>query len=623
MMVQDFPDTELPMVKTGADAIRAYVRKLPETAGVYRMLDEKGEVLYVGKAKALKRRVASYTQIARLPLRLKRMVAQTRSMEFVHTHTEVEALLLESNLIKKLKPRFNILLRDDKSFPYILITTDHDFPQITKHRGAKKPKGEYFGPFASTGNVNRTIAALQRAFLLRNCTDNNFATRQRPCLQYHIKRCTAPCVGLVSKEEYAQQIKEVLEFLSGESRAVQERFVRQMQDASAALDFETAAKYRDRIRALTSIQSAQDINVEGVKDADVMAISQTGGRSCIQVFFFRAGQNYGNHSYFPRHQDGEEPARILGVFMAQFYENKPVPKEIYISQEIEEKALLEDALSFKSGHKVVITSPARGTKKRLIDFALKNAQQALLRHNAETAGQARLLDGVAELFGLDARPQRIEVYDNSHISGTNMVGGMIVAGADGFIKSAYRKFNIREAMASDDFGMMREVLMRRFQRALKDGIEDDDADWPDVLLIDGGVGQYNAVREVLEECGVTDRVTMVAISKGPDRNAGREKFYIEGNMGFQLPVNDPVLHYLQRLRDEAHRFAIGAHRTRRKAAISASPLDDVPGIGARRKKALLLHFGSARAVADAGVVDLLKVEGISEAVAQKIYDHFH
>lgn len=624
-MTQDLhlPDADLPMIKTGADAIRAYALELPETAGVYRMLDEKGEVLYVGKAKALKRRVTSYTQISRLPLRLKRMVAQTRSMEFVHTHTEVEALLLESNLIKKLKPRFNILLRDDKSFPYILITTDHDFPQITKHRGAKKRKGEYFGPFASTGNVNRTIAALQRAFLLRNCTDNNFATRQRPCLQYHIKRCTAPCVGLVSKEEYAQQIREVLEFLSGESRAVQERFVQQMQQASAALDFETAAKYRDRIRALTSIQSAQDINVEGVKDADVMAISQAGGRSCIQVFFFRAGQNYGNHSYFPRHQDGEEPARIMGVFMAQFYENKPVPKEIYVSQEIEEKSLLEEALSFKSGHRVVITSPARGTKKRLIDFALKNAQQALLRHNAETAGQARLLDGVAELFGLDGRPQRIEVYDNSHISGTNMVGGMIVAGPDGFIKSAYRKFNIRQALASDDFGMMREVLMRRFQRALKDGVEDGDADWPDLLLIDGGVGQYNAVREVLEECGVEGRVTMVAISKGPDRNAGREKFYIEGNMGFQLPVNDPVLHYLQRLRDEAHRFAIGAHRTRRKAAISASPLDDVQGIGARRKKALLLYFGSARAVAEAGVADLLKVEGISEAVAQKIYDHFH
>jgi len=616
-------ETDAPIVRAGVETIRSYVRKLPETAGVYRMLDEKGEVLYVGKAKALKRRVSSYTQISRLPLRLKRMVALTRSMEFVHTHTEVEALLLESNLIKKLKPRFNILLRDDKSFPYILITTDHDFPQITKHRGAKKIKGEYFGPFASAGNVNRTVAALQRAFLLRNCTDSNFATRQRPCLQYHIKRCTAPCVGLVSQQEYSEQIREVLDFMSGESRAVQEHFVNRMQEASAALDFETAAKYRDRIRALTSIQSTQDINVEGVKDADVLALAQIGGRSCVQVFFFRAGQNYGNHSYFPRYQEGEDARDILGEFVAQFYENKPVPKNIYVSQSVAEQKLLEEALSYKAGHTIKISSPSRGNKKRLIDFALKNATQALLRHNTESAGQARLLDGVAELFGMDARPNRIEVYDNSHISGTNMVGAMIVAGADGFIKNAYRKFNIREALASDDFGMMREVLMRRFQRALKEGVEEGDADWPDLLLIDGGVGQYNAVKETLEECGVLDRVTLVAISKGPDRNAGREKFYIEGNMGFQLPINDPVLHYLQRLRDEAHRFAIGAHRTRRKAAMTASPLDEVPGVGGQRKKALLLHFGSARAVAEAGIADLLKVEGISEAFARKIYDHFH
>lgn len=622
-MSEDPYNTHTPLIKSGVETIRGYVRDLPETAGVYRMLDEKGDVLYVGKAKALKRRVNSYTQISKLPSRLKRMVAQTRAMEFVHTHTEVEALLLESNLIKKLKPRFNILLRDDKSFPYILITTDHEFPQITKHRGTKRLGGEYFGPFASAGNVNKTIAALQRAFLLRNCTDSNFATRKRPCLQYHIKRCTAPCVGLVTQAEYQQQITEVLAFLSGQSRAVQERFIQTMQEASAALDFETAAKYRDRIRALSSIQSQQDINVEGIKDADVMAMVQAGGRTCIQVFFFRAGQNYGNHSYFPKHQNDEEPESILSGFIAQFYENKLVPKMIIVSQAIEEHDLLEEALSFKSDQKIQIITPTRGTKRRVVDFALKNAEQALMRHNSETAGQVRLLDGVATLFGMENRPQRIEVYDNSHISGTNMVGGMIVATPDGFHKNAYRKFNIRSAIAADDFGMMREVLMRRFQRALKEGAEEGDADWPDLLLIDGGVGQYNAVKEVLEECGVFDRVTMVAISKGPDRNAGREKFYIEGRMGFQLPENDPVLHYLQRLRDEAHRFAIGAHRTRRKSAISASPLDDISGIGSSRKKALLLHFGSAKAVAGAGVADLLKVDGISASVAQKIYDHFH
>lgn len=615
--------TEITSVQAGVNTIKNYVRKLPETAGVYRMLSEDDEVLYVGKAKALKRRVNSYTLVSKLPMRLKRMVALTRKMEFVHTETEVEALLLESNLIKKLKPRFNILLRDDKSFPYILITTDHDFPQITKHRGAKKRKGEYFGPFASAGNVNRTIAALQRAFMLRNCTDSNFANRKRPCLQYHIKRCTAPCVDLVTKEEYAEQLTEVLEFLSGEGQSIRERFSGKMQAASDDMNFEEAAKYRDRIRALSSIQSSQDINVEGVRDADVMALVQEGGKTCVQVFFFRAGQNYGNHSYFPRHQEGEEAAHILSVFMAQFYENKPVPREIFTSHAILEKELLEEALSLKNKYKVKISKPSRGTRKRLVDFALKNSEAALKRKLSETAGQEKLLDGVAELFGLDGRPSRIEVYDNSHISGTNMVGAMIVAGLDGFQKNAYRKLNIKEAKASDDFGMMREVITRRFQRALKEGQDAESESWPDILLIDGGIGQYNAVKDVLEECGVWDQVTMVAISKGPDRNAGREKFYIEGDMGFQMPINDPVLHYLQRLRDEAHRFAIGAHRTRRKNEITGSPLDAVEGIGAKRKKALLLHFGSAKAVAGAGVQDLMRVEGISQAVAQKIYDHFH
>ncbi|MFN3701188.1 MAG: excinuclease ABC subunit UvrC [Alphaproteobacteria bacterium] len=609
-------------LQAGVDTIKGYVRNLPETAGVYRMLGEGGEVLYVGKAKALKRRVSSYTQLSKLPLRLQRMVALTRAMEFVHTHTEIEALLLESNLIKKLKPRFNILLRDDKSFPYIMITTDHDFPQITKHRGAKRRKGEYFGPFASTGNVARTIAALQRAFLLRNCTDGNFATRQRPCLQYHIKRCTAPCVGYVTREEYAEQIAHVLRFLAGESRAVQDNFVHIMQEASANMDYEKAAQYRDRIKALASIQAAQDINVEGIKDADVFGLVQEGGKTCIQVFFFRAGQNYGNYSYFPRHQEDETPQRILGVFLAQFYENKPVPKEIIVSCAVEEKALIEAALSYKTGVKIIIHAPQRGTRRKLVEFALRNAEQALKRYHAEALGQGKLLDGVAALFALDQRPERIEVYDNSHISGTNMVGAMIVAGAEGFIKSAYRKFNIRQAEAADDYGMMREVISRRFRSALEDE-QAQGADWPDLMLIDGGLGQFNAVKDVLEECGVLERVRLVAISKGPDRHAGREKFFMEERKGFQLPENDPVLHYLQRLRDEAHRFAIGAHRSRRAKEISGSPLDEIAGIGAKRKKALLLYFGSAKAVSQAAIADLLKVEGISEAVARKIYDHFH
>lgn len=615
-------DDQTSSLQSGVETIRAYMKDLPETAGVYRMLNEKDEVLYVGKAKALKRRVNSYTQVDKLPVRLQRMVAQTRKMEFVHTHTEVEALLLESNLIKKLKPRYNILLRDDKSFPYILIT-NHDFPQITKHRGAKTIGGEYFGPFASAGNVNRTITMLQRAFLLRNCTDSNFASRKRPCLQYHIKRCTAPCVGLVSKQEYAVQIREVMEFFSGQNRNLQQRFSDKMQNASADMNYELAAEYRDRIRALAALQSTQDINVEGLKDADIIALTQQNGRSCIQVFFFRAGQNYGNNAYFPRHAEDEPVERIISVFMAQFYENKPVPKEIVTSHTPEEKELLEEAFSYKNGQKVAIQSPQRGTRRRLVEFALRNAEEALKRSLIEQNSQGRLLDGVAELFGMDARPERIEVYDNSHISGTNMVGGMIVAGPEGFMKNAYRKFNIQQAGASDDFGMMREVLERRFGRAMKEGKSKGDPDWPDLLLIDGGLGQYNAVKDVLEECGVLDDVTLVAISKGPDRNAGREKFHMEGRGTFQLPIDDPVLHYLQRLRDEAHRFAIGAHRTRRKNDQTRSSLDTVPGIGATRKKALLLYFGSAKAVEDAGLLDLQKVEGISASIAQKIYDHFH
>lgn len=599
---------------------------LSETPGVYRMLSDAGDVLYVGKAKSLKKRVLSYTLISKLPMRLKRMVAETVDMEFVHTHTETEALLLESNLIKKLEPRYNVLLRDDKSFPYILISQDHDFPRITKHRGAQKAKGKYFGPFASAGSVNRTINALQRAFMIRNCTDSYFSARSRPCLQYHIKRCTAPCVDKISKEDYAEQIDEALTYLNGDSRAVQNRFAKAMEAASESLDFETAARYRDRIKAMTIIQAHQDINVSNLKNADVMGLYMREGRACIQVFFFRGGQNFGNKAYFPKHDSEDPPEYILTSFMMQFYENKPVPPEIVVSHNVQEKDLLEEALSQKrekEGGVVKITKPQRGTRMRLIDFVLNNARDALSRHVLEKAGEEKMLGQVAELFGMENLPKRIEIYDNSHISGTNMVGAMVVAGVDGFRKNAYRKFNIRTADAGDDYAMMREVMERRFGRALRENVDREGGDWPDLLLIDGGLGQFTAVKNVLEELGLWEDLTIVAISKGPDRHAGREKFVMEGRSSFQLPVNDPVLHYLQRLRDEAHRFAIGAHRTRRKNDLSKSPLDQISGIGAKRKKALLLHFGSAKAVARAGLNDLQKVEGVSKAMAENIYNFFH
>ncbi len=649
-------EREISSVQTGVSVIRGALSKLSGNPGVYRMLDVKGAALYVGKAKSLKKRVSSYTNIGKLPLRLQRMVALTRSMEFVETHTEAEALLLESNLIKKLKPRYNVLLRDDKSFPYILITGDHDFPLVTKHRGAKKPKGSYYGPFAGAGDVNRTIATLQRAFLLRNCSNAVFDGRSRPCLQYHIKRCTAPCVGKVSRDEYAAQVAEARDFLEGKSKAVQERMAARMQAASDAQEYELAAGYRDRVKALSFVSARQDINVEGLGDVDVIALAQEGGRSCVQVFFFRAGRNYGNRAYFPRHDAEEAPEVILSAFIAQFYENKPVPREVIVSVEPEERALLEEA------HKVKISCPMRGKRKRLAGFVENNAAAALERQQAERASEAKLLEGVAELFGLDEKPGRIEGYDNSHISGTNMVGAMIVAGTEGFEKNAYRKFNIKRAGQADDYGMMREVLERRFRKALtknnppslREGVRGrvsnadqsvdtvnphlnpppqgggdsflsdiGGEDWPDVLLIDGGQGQFNAAKEVLEECGIFEALSLVAIAKGQDRHAGREKFFMEGRAPFQLPVNDPVLHYLQRLRDEAHRFAIGTHRARRQKQITSSPLDEIAGVGAKRKKALLHYFGSAKAVAQAGVADLEKVEGISKAVAQKIYDHFH
>ncbi len=620
------PETPGPLssLETGRALIRQNAGTLAETPGVYRMLGDHDEVLYVGKARALKRRVLSYTQVDRLPVRLQRMVALTRRMEFVQTKTEVEALLLESNLIKTLKPRFNILLRDDKSFPYILLTGDHDFPQVLRHRGAKTRKGEYFGPFASAGAVNRTIQTLQRIFMLRNCTDSYFAARKRPCLQYHIKRCTAPCVGYVTKEAYAEQITLAMQFLSGESRMIQDVFAAEMQKASAAMDYETAAAFRDKIQALTYIQSGQDINMQGIKDMDVIALAREGSKSCIQVFFIRGGQNFGNHAYFPRHDEDRSDEAILAAFLAQFYENKPIPREIIISQTPEECELILEALTFRKGSALTINAPSRGNKARLMQFAMNNAKGALARHNAEHAGMHENLTRLQKLFGLEDTPERIEVYDNSHISGTQKVAAMIVAGAEGFNKSAYRKFNIKTTETGDDFAMMREAMQRRFTRAIKERDEDNnDENWPDLVLIDGGVGQLNAAREVLEELGLENEINLVAISKGPDRHAGREKFHRHGQPPFQLPERDAALHFLQRLRDEAHRFAIGAHRAKRTKAIADSPLEEVAGIGATRKKALLLHFGSGKAVTNASVEDLMKVSGISRAMAQKIYDHFH
>lgn len=608
-------EENLSTIDIGVKTIKDYLKLLPLKPGVYRMISEDDEVLYVGKAKALKKRVASYTHFDRLPHRLQTMVSLTRQMEFITTHTEAEALLLEANLIKKLKPRFNILLRDDKSFPYILLRADHDYPQLVKHRGKKKPKGTYFGPFPSAGDVNRTLSILQKVFLIRNCTDNVFHGRSRPCLQYHIKRCTAPCVGLVSKEEYADQVSGAQSFMEGKSRDVQDQLTQSMQDASDATKYEEAAQYRNRIRALTSIQAKHDINLD-IGEADVIAIVQEKGVSCVQVFFYRGGRNLGNRSYFPRHSKDDELPDILSAFMAQFYQNKSVPRQIVINQDIIEKELFENALGEKVSHKVHVLYPQRGKFKRAVSFVQDNARQALERHMALSETRMALRRGVADLFSLDDAPSRIEVYDNSHISGTDMVGAMVVEGEDGFEKNAYRKFNIRDAKEADDYGMMREVLSRRF----KHGLESES--WPDLILIDGGAGQLSASKEALQELGVWENLTVVAIAKGPDRDAGREKFFVDGQIMFQLPVNDPVLHYLQRLRDEAHRFAIGAHRTKRHQKISTSPLDNVPGIGRKRKKALLLHFGSAKAVSAAGVDDLAKVDGVSQALAQKIYNYF-
>ncbi|MCH2273887.1 excinuclease ABC subunit UvrC [Thalassospira xiamenensis] len=607
----------------GVEAIKHALKTMPGSAGVYRMIDDKDRVLYVGKAKNLKKRVVAYTRLMQLPIRIARMVAQTVRMEIITTHTEAEALLLESNLIKKLKPRYNILLRDDKSFPYILITEDHDYPRIVKHRGARAKDGSCFGPFASAWAVNNTINHLQRAFLLRSCTDAVFANRSRPCLLYQIKRCSAPCVDRIAKAEYDGLVDICRDFLTGRSQKILKQLETDMLAASERMDFEQAAMYRDRIRALSQIRSHQDINLEGVEEADVIALHHEGGQSCVQVFFFRSGSNYGNRSYFPRHEQGAEIPEILSAFVGQFYADKPAPKQVLLSHEIEGQELVETALSINNNRKITLQVPKRGGRRKLVEHAMNNAKDALGRRMAESASQRKLLEDLADKLELDGTPERIEVYDNSHIQGTNMVGGMIVAGPEGFMKSAYRKFNIKGDIApGDDFAMMREVLTRRFARAQKEDPDRENGTWPDLCLIDGGLGQLGVAREVLEDLGIED-VMLVGVAKGVDRNAGKEVLHIPGKPPVRLDMQDPVLYFIQRLRDEAHRWAIGTHRAKRSKQIGKSVLDNVPGVGGARKKALLHHFGSARGVADAGLTDLEAVDGISAALARKIYDHFH
>ncbi len=619
---------------SGAELIQALVKRLPNSPGVYRMMNEAGDVLYVGKARSLKKRVTNYAQGRFHTNRIGRMVRETASMEFVVTRTEIEALLLEANLIKRLRPRFNVLMRDDKSFPYILITQDGLAPGIFKHRGARSRKGDYFGPFASAGAVGRTINALQRAFLLRSCTDSMFESRTRPCLLYQIKRCSGPCTGEISAEGYAELVSEAKDFLSGRSQKVKGEISTAMQQASEELDFERAAIYRDRLAALSHVQSHQGINPQSVEEADVFAIHQDGGQSCIEVFFFRTGQNWGNRAYFPKADPGLEPAEVLGAFLAQFYDDKPCPRLILLSHAVEDQDLLAQALATRAGRKVTISVPERGEKKDLVGHVLQNAREALGRRLAETSTQAVLLEGLARTFGLAAPPRRIEVYDNSHIMGTNAVGAMIVAGPEGFAKNQYRKFNIRSETITpgDDFGMMREVMERRFSRLVKEHGEGPSAPsendegmpaWPDLILIDGGQGQMTAVRSILGELGIADKVTAVGVAKGVDRDAGRERFFALGRDPFSLPPRDPVLYFIQRLRDEAHRFAIGSHRARRKKEMVRNPLDEIAGIGPTRKRALLHHFGTAKAVSRAALADLRAVDGVSESLAKQIYDHFH
>jgi len=608
----------------GAAFIASRLKTLPTGPGVYRMTDAAGKPLYVGKAKNLRNRVTSYARGHGQPERIRLMVAQTIDLEIVSTHTEVEALLLESNLIKQLKPRYNILLRDDKSYPYILLRTDTDWVQLIKHHGARNKGGEYFGPFASAGAVNRTLNTLQKVFPLRSCSDSVFNGRTRPCLQYQIKRCTAPCVGLISKDDYAEIVGQAKAFMRGRSRDVQESMSRKMEEASDALDYESAAIHRDRIRALTQIQAHQDIHVGSIGEADIIAAHQDGGATCVQVFFYRAGQNYGTRTFFPNHARSIPVDEVLEAFIGQFYSDKKPPKLMLVSHALPNQELVRQALSIRADRKVEISKPQRGARKSLIDNASLNAADALARRLSESATQRKLLDGVAGLFDLDTPPKRIEVYDNSHISGTNALGAMIVSGEDGFEKSAYRKFNIKnpDIEPGDDYAMMREVLTRRFARALKEDPDREKGTWPDLVLIDGGPGQLSVVMEVLDELGIADQ-PLVAIAKGPDRNAGRERFHVPGRAPFSLPLQDPVLYFMQRLRDEAHRFAIGSHRNRRSSQISKSVIDEVPGIGAKRKRALLNHFGSAISIGRAGLADLETVDGISKTVAKRIYDYFH
>ena len=608
----------------GAEVIHAYLKTLDASPGVYRMLNEASEVLYVGKARNLRARVSNYARMTGHTARIARMISETASMMFLTTKTETEALLLEQNLIKQLKPRYNVLLRDDKSFPNILISSEHDFPQIKKHRGKRSEKGNYFGPFASAGAVTRTLNQLQRVFLLRTCSDAIFHSRTRPCLLYQIKRCAGPCVGRISDPDYARLVADAMRFLQGKSTSVQVDLARAMGEASQALEFERAAALRDRIKALTQVQSAQTINPAGVEEADVIALHLENGQACVQVFFIRAHQSWGNRDFYPKTGAGAEEGEILEGFVAQFYDSKEPPRLLIMSHQVENEDLVTSLLSQRLGRKVEIITPKRGEKADLVENAARNARESLARKMSESATQNVLLQNLAEDFDLDGPPARIEVYDNSHISGTNAVGGMIVAGAEGFLKSQYRKFNIKSDAGanSDDFGMMKEVLSRRFDRLLKEDPERKSDMWPDLLLIDGGVGQVSVVAQIMAEMGVDD-IAMVGVAKGVDRNAGKEEFHRPGKSPMALRMNDPVLYFVQRLRDEAHRWAIGAHRAKRAKSVSSTPLDDISGIGASRKRALLAHFGSSKDVSRAGLSDLQAVAGISAAMAQKIHDYFN
>jgi len=616
----------------GADAIAAAAKRLPDRPGVYRMVGEDGTVLYVGKARSLKKRVASYTRIFGQPGRTLRMIQATKSLEVIVTRTETEALLLEANLIKRFRPRYNVLLRDDKSFPYILISGDHEAPQIMKHRGPHRRKGDYYGPFASAGAVDRTINAMERAFLLRSCSDGVYESRTRPCLLFQIKRCSAPCTGEITLDDYAELVREAKSFLAGKSQAVRKELAGAMEDAAARLDFEQAAAIRDRIAAMSHVQSHQGINPHSVQEADVFACYQEGGQTAIQVFFFRTGQNWGNRAYYPKADKSLDESEVLESFLAQFYDDKPPPRLILLSHEIEQPELLAAALSEKAGRKVEVAKASRGERRDLVEHALANARESLGQRLADTSSQAKLMAGLGEAFDLPEPPRRVEVYDNSHIMGAQAVGAMIVAGPEGFAKNQYRKFNIRSEslVPGDDFGMMREVLKRRFTRLLKEAPRDagnaadetEVAPWPDLVLIDGGAGQLSAAQEVMADLGLED-LPMVGIAKGKDRDAGLEKFHVPGRDPFMLQPRDPVLYFVQRLRDEAHRFAIGSHRAKRKAQLTANPLDEISGIGPARKRALLRHFGTAKALSRASVRDLAAVDGISEQIAQTIYDHFN